>query len=65
MKKLRLKKWVKNLLITIFVILVIFVLIHFILSYQKRINNISNQCDEFYGRTCSWYEIENFKGQSS
>ena len=34
-------------------------------SYNDRINDISNQCDKFYGRTCNWYEVENFKGQAS
>ncbi len=65
MKKLKLKSWVKYFLLGVLIGIVSYFLIHFILSYKNRISNISNQCDDFYGRTCSWYEVENFKGQAS
>ena len=65
MKTLKLKKWIKNLLMIIIVVLVSIILIHFILSQIKRVDDISKECDEAYGRTCNWYEVENFKGRAS
>lgn len=56
-KKYRLKQWVKDFLVimgmgVVFMILLIVA----IKSYSKT----ATQCDEYYGRTCSNYEIDQY-----
>ena len=56
-KKLRLKQWVKDalMLIAISVILATLFIVG-IYGYEKE----AEKCDEYYGRICSIYEVDQF-----
>ena len=57
-KKRRLKKWVKEFLAMVVVALILYVIMFFAL---KSISHTATQCDEYYGRTCSIYDIDQFE----
>ena len=56
-KKRRLKRWVKE-----FLAMVVFALIIYTIAFigLKSISKTAKQCDEYYGRTCSIYEIDQY-----
>ena len=54
-KKWRLKQWVKDALIIISVVLATLFIVG-IYGYEKE----AKKCDEYYGRTCSIYEVDKF-----
>ena len=54
-KKWRLKQWVKDVLIIISVVLSTLFIVG-IYGYEKE----AKKCDEYYGRTCSIYEVDQF-----
>ena len=56
-KKLRLKQWVKDTLMIMSISVVLATLfIVGIYGYEKE----AKKCDEYYGRTCSIYEVDQF-----
>ena len=56
-KKLRLKQWVKDALMMIAISVILATLfIVGIYGYEKE----AKKCDEYYGRTCSIYEVDQF-----
>ena len=56
-KKLRLKQWVKDALIIMAISVVLATLfITGIYGYKRE----AKKCDEYYGRTCSSYEVDQF-----
>ena len=56
-RKRRLKRWVKDFLaITSMMVVLGFLFILGLKSYSKT----ATQCDEYYGRTCSIYEIDQY-----
>ena len=56
-KKLRLKQWVKDTLMIMAISVVLATLfIVGIYGYERE----ANKCDEYYGRTCSSYEVDQF-----
>lgn len=60
MKKLRLKKWVKQLIAIIIAVIVICILTHLICIKFQYIRDISGKCDIEKGYICSSYEIKNY-----
>ena len=56
-KKYRLKQWVKDLLVIIGMV-IIFILLF--LVAMKSYSKTTTQCDRYYGRTCSIYEIDQY-----
>jgi len=60
MNKSRIKKWVKNVIVTISILIVIIVLTYFIYKKLSNINRIANQCDKEYGYTCDYYELKKY-----
>ena len=54
-KKWRLKQWVKDALIIISMVLATLFIVG-IYGYEKE----AKKCDEYYGRTCSIYEVDQF-----
>lgn len=59
-KKRRLKKWVKVVLNTLGVIALVVLLVHLFLVANNRYEKIAHECDEYYGRICSIYEIDQY-----
>ena len=56
-KKLRLKQWVKDALMLIAISVVLATLfIVGVYGYERE----AKKCDEYYGRTCSIYEVDQF-----
>lgn len=60
MKKLRFKKWVKQLKAIIVAVIVICILTHLICIKFRYIRDISRKCDLERGYTCSLYELKNY-----
>lgn len=59
-KKRKLRKWVN---VTLFVVLIIIISLLLILMSQNgntQFNQSANECDDFYGRTCTYYEVRQF-----
>ena len=56
-KKYRLKQWVKDLLLIIIVGVVLGVVLTIALN---EIDKTGKECDEYYGRTCSIYEVQQY-----
>jgi uncharacterized protein (UPF0262 family) len=58
MKKRKLKKWVKEILVLIPTIAIVIMLFVICESEYKK---IIRECDKYYGRYCSTYEIDQFQ----
>jgi len=56
-KKYRLRQWVKDLLLTIIIGVVLGVILIFAL---KEYSKTARQCDEYYGHICSIYEVDQY-----
>lgn len=59
-KKRRLKKWVKVTLNTLGVMALAILFIHLFKVANDRYVEIAHECDEYYGRMCSVYEIDQY-----
>ena len=59
-KKYRLKRWVKVTLNWLGVIALGVLFAHLFLVANNRIEEVAHECDEYYGRMCSVYEIDQF-----
>ena len=60
MKILRLRKWVKVLIIAIVLISVILILTHLLLKKCDNFIKYADMCDSAKGSICSYYEVQNF-----
>lgn len=60
MKKLRLKKWVKILIVVIALISIIFILTHLLFENNSDFIKYAKMCDQDKGYTCSYYEIREY-----
>ena len=56
-KKYRLKQWVKDFLVIIGMSVVFMILL---IVTMKSYSKTTTQCDKYYGRTCSIYEIDQY-----
>lgn len=59
-KKLRLKKWVKILIVVIVLISIVFILTHLLLNKSDDFIKYANMCDQDKGSICSYYEVRNY-----
>lgn len=55
--RLRLKGWVKEFLVVFTLIVVSLVVI--VIAFNK-VDKTWDECEEYYGRTCSWYEVDQY-----
>ena len=60
MKKLKLRKWVKVLIIVIVLISVILILTHLLLKKRDNFIKYADMCDSAKGSICSYYEVQKF-----
>lgn len=60
MKKLKLRKWVKVMIVIILSIITIFVLAHFILKSIMNFDIYAKKCDKEKGSICTYYEVQKF-----
>lgn len=60
MNKLRIKKWVKNVIAIISIIIVAIILTYLICKNLSDIEELANQCDQEYGHICNQYELRKY-----
>ena len=60
MKKLRLRKWVKILIVVIVLISIVFILTHLLFNKSDDFIKHANMCDQDKGSICSYYEVRNY-----
>ena len=60
MKKLRLRKWVKILIVVIALISIVFILTHLLFNKNDDFIEYANMCDQDKGSICSYYEVRNY-----
>ena len=60
MKELRLRKWVKIMIIVIVLISIVFILAHLLLNKNDDFIKYANMCDQNKGSICSYYEVRNY-----
>lgn len=59
-KRLRLKSWVKNLMIIIVMIIMFIFLAHLLCEKADDFEKWGKQCDTAKGGTCSYTEVRNY-----
>lgn len=60
MNKVRIKKWVKNVIISVSIFIVIIILTYLICNYLSDIERLANQCDQECGHICNQYELRKY-----
>ena len=59
-KKRKLKNWLKITLFMISIILLTFIFVMILIKGDDEFNDMAKECDNAYGRTCTYYEVKQY-----
>ena len=60
MKNLKLKKWVKYLMVIILMIIIILILSHLFFRLSAKQEEFAQKCDQKKGNLCNYYEVQKY-----